>query len=215
MSPSGVDRSMKTRRAFGCITWINMAALSFLAVAFLFLIPVWYFGGWDLFSIYEGPALFGTLLIVPGMVFGAYMGARTLRAPPRFAARVGTWIGLLIGWSGYSCIVWLENLAPQEGASNPLLYAFLPVLLIGMGLILAALLATNASFQLRRRLVVAAAVVVGLAGGILLLLDFDWIITYVAFVSAVSGAAGGWTAGLGYARAGGKEMPVSEPPERV
>jgi hypothetical protein len=198
MSPNELPgRDQKMRRAFGCITWINMAALSFLAVAFLFLIPVWYFGGWDLFSIYEGPALFGTLLIVPGMVFGAYMGARTLRAPPRFATRVGTWIGLLIGWSGYSFIVWLENLAPQEGASNPLLYAFLPVLLIGMGLILAALLATN------------AAVVVGLAGGILLLLDFDWIITYVAFVSAVSGAAGGWTAGIGYARAGGKEMPVS------
>lgn len=200
------------RRAVGCITWINMAALAFLTVAFIFLTPVWIFGGWDLFSIYEGPALFGTLLILPGMAFGAYMGAKTLRAPRGMATWVGTWIGLAVGWGGYSSIVWLENLAPQEGGADPLLWIYVPFISIGSGLLLAALLATRTNLALRRWMAAIGGGIVAVTGAVILIPNFDWLVTYVAFVSAISGAGGGWTAGVGYARAGGKEMPVSQPP---
>ena len=47
---------------------------------------------------------------------------------------------------------------------------------------------------------------VGVPGLALLAADFDLILVVVALVSTLAGAAGGWTAGVGYARAGGDEM---------
>jgi glycine/D-amino acid oxidase-like deaminating enzyme len=58
----------------------------------------------------------------------------------------------------------------------------------------------------RRRLVVIGAAVVGVTGLILLAANFDFLRVVVALVSTLAGAGGGWTAGIGYARAGGDEM---------
>jgi hypothetical protein len=58
----------------------------------------------------------------------------------------------------------------------------------------------------RRRLVLVAALLVGATGLALLAADFAPILVVVALVSTLAGAAGGWTAGTGHARAGGDEM---------
>ena len=73
------------RRAFGCVTWIYMATLAFLAVASFGLMPVWLVLGWNVFSFLEGIAFFATLLILPAMFFGAALGLRTYRSSRREA----------------------------------------------------------------------------------------------------------------------------------
>ena len=95
------------RRAFGCVTWVYMAILVFLAAAFLFTLPFRYIGSGEIFG-YALPrlAFFGLVLILPGMALGAALGARTYRAPMRSATRVGAGIGAVIGWTSFFTLAW-------------------------------------------------------------------------------------------------------------
>ena len=192
------------RRAFGCVTWIYMATLAFLAVASFGLMPVWFVFGWNVFSFLEGLAFFGIPLFVPAMVFGAALGLRTYRSGRREATRNGAAIGAIVGWTGFASLLWFENVA-ADGAGS-LYWLAVPAVLAATVLVLYALFAGRAQMRLRRRLVLVAALLVGVPGLALLAADFDPILAVVALVSTLAGAAGGWTAGIGYARAGGDEM---------
>ena len=192
------------RRAFGCLTWIYMATLAFLAVASFGLMPLWFAFGWDVFSALEGVAFFATLLILPAMVLGAALGLRTYRSQRRGAARNGAAIGAIVGWTGSASLIWLEQVA-SGGAGLPH-YLAVPLVLAAVALVLYALFAGEARMQRRRRAVLLAALLVGAPGLVLLAAGFDPISLVVTFVSTLAGAAGGWTAGVGYARAGGDDM---------
>ncbi|MBA2691859.1 MAG: hypothetical protein H0U65_05105 [Rubrobacter sp.] len=191
----------KYRRAFGCVTWIYMATLAFLAAVSLLMMPFWFFGDFGVFSLLEGPSLFATFLFVPAIVSAAMLGARTYRSGRKIATRNGTYIGAIIGWLGFTSIVWLE--VNQAGA-NALSYTFFPFAAASSALILAALF--RGKQEPGRKLVALSALLALLGGAIILALSGDFIVVAGAVVSAISGAAGGWTAGVGYARAGGKEM---------
>ncbi len=186
------------RRAFGCVTWIYMATLAFLAVASLLLMPVWFLGGWNIFSILEGYAFFATLLFLPAIVAGAVLGARTYRSESRVAKRNGAAIGTIIGWLGYAFIVWLEVNRDGGGA---LLYSFFPLAAVSSALVLYALFYNDQ--ERGRKSVLVAAILAALAGIIVLVSSGEALVVIGAAVSAVAGAAAGWTGGLGYARAGG------------
>jgi hypothetical protein len=192
------------RRAFGCVTWIYMATLAFLAVASFGLMPVWFVLGWNVFSFLEGIAFFATLLILPAMFFGAALGLRTYRSRRREATRNGAAIGAIVGLTGFASLVWFENVASGEASS--LFWLAVPAGLVAAALVLYALFASGAEVRRRRRLVLVAALLVGVTGLALLAADFDPILVVVALVSTLAGAAGGWTAGMGHARAGGDEM---------
>ncbi len=196
------------RRAFGCVTWVYMATLAFLAVASFGLMPVWFVFGWNVFSFLEGLAFFAIPLFVPAMVFGAALGLRTYRSGRREATRNGAAIGAIVGWTGFASLLWFENVAANGAGS--LYWLAVPAVLAATVLVLYALFAGRAQMRLRRRLVLVAALLVGVPGLALLAADFDPILAVVALVSTLAGAAGGWTAGIGYARAGGDEM---TPPE--
>ena len=193
------------RRAFGCVTWVYMATLAFLAVASFGLMPIWFVFGWNVFSALEGVAFFATLLILPAMVLGAALGLRTYRSRRREATRNGAVIGALVGWTGSTFLIWFEGVASPDGVS-PLYWLAAPPVLAGAALVLYALFAGAAEMRRRRRLVLVAAVLVGVVGVALLAADFDPISVVVAVLSTLAGAAGGWTAGVGYARAGGDDM---------
>ena len=74
------------RRAFGCVTWVYMGMLTFLAVNFFIALPFRYVGDGAVYG-YVPPTLayLGTIVLVPGMVFAAVLGARTYRAPRQVA----------------------------------------------------------------------------------------------------------------------------------
>lgn len=188
------------RRAFGCVTWIYMATLAFLAVASLLLMPVWFLGGWNVFSILEGYAFFATLLFLPAIVSGAILGARTYRSENRVATRNGAAVGTIIGWLGYASVVWLE--VNRDGGA--LLYAFFPLAAISSVLILYALFSGDR--ERGRKGVLAAAALAAVAGVLVLAYSGEALIIIGAVISAVAGAAAGWTGGIGYARAGGDDM---------
>ena len=204
MASRGEERgglSPRTRRAFGCVTWVYMATLAFLAAASLLFMPFWFFGGWNVFSLLEGPAFFATLLFLPAMVLGAALGLRTRRSGRRAATRAGAAVGAVVGWLGGAFVVWLE--VRGEGA-GPAAYAFLPPAALSGALLLYALF----SGDLRRgaRLVAAAALLAAACGAFVLALGGSWLAAASAAVSGLSGATAGWVGGFGYARAGGKEM---------
>jgi len=206
-SPEEEDqRALKprSRRAFGCVTWVYMATLAFLAVASFGLMPVWFLFGWNVFSFLEGIAFFATFLILPAMFFGATLGLRTYRSPRREATRNGAAIGAIVGWAGFAFLIWFENLA--SGQTGPLGWLAVPAVLAAAALVLYALFAGGAGMGFRRRLVLVAAVLSGVTGLALLVADFDPLLVVVALVTTLAGAAGGWTAGVGYARAGGDDM---------
>jgi hypothetical protein len=188
------------RRAFGCVTWVYMATLAFLAVASFGLMPVWFIFGWNVFSVLEGIAFFATLLILPAMVFGAALGLRTYRSQHREATRNGTAIGAIVGWTGFAFLAWFENV------TSAVYWLAVPFVLAAAALVLYALFAGEAEMRRRRRLVLVAALLVGVVGLALLVAEFDPILMVVALVSTLAGAAAGWTAGVGHARAGGEEM---------
>lgn len=191
----------KYRRSFGCVTWIYMATLAFLAAVSLLMMPFWFFGDFGVFSLLEGPTFAATMLFIPAIVGAAVLGARTYRSERKIATSNGTCIGTVIGWLGYTSIVWLE--VNQEGGGI-LPYAFVLLAAVSSALILYALFKGD---QAQGRRLVAASAILALVGGALILaLDGDFIVVAGAVVSAISGAAAGWTAGVGYARAGGKEM---------
>ena len=192
------------RRAFGCVTWVYMATLAFLAVASFGLMPIWFVRGWNVFSFLEGIAFFATFLILPAMFLGAALGLRTYRSRRHEATRNGAAIGAIVGWTGFAFLVWFENVA--SGKAGFLYWLVVPAVLAAASLVIYALFASGTEMGIRRRLVLVAAVLVGVTGLALLVADFDPILIVVALVSTLAGATGGWTAGVGHARAGGDVM---------
>ena len=191
------------RRAFGCVTWIYMATLAFLAVASLGMMPIWFFAGWDLFSILEGIVFYACLIFLPCLILGAVVGARTYRSDRREATRNGAAVGTVIGWTGFVFPIWLENVT---AGTTPLYWlAVLPVVVSGL-LLAYAVFPGKLNTQQRRNLVLTSVVLTGMTGLVLLTFNFSLLQVFVAVVATLSGAAGGWTAGIGHARAGGEEM---------
>ncbi|WP_119068836.1 ECF transporter S component [Rubrobacter indicoceani] len=191
----------KYRRSFGCVTWIYMATLAFLAVISLLLMPLWFFGDWNLFSLIEAPTLAAVILFLPALVGAAVLGARTYRSEKRVATKNGTYIGTIIGWLGYAFIVYLEV---QQTGGSVLANLYLPLAFASSVLILYALFSKDN--EKGRRAVIVSAGLALVAGLVVLILGGTGLVVIGAIVSTVAGAAAGWTAGFGYARAGGAEM---------
>src|SRR5215213_3107417 len=208
------------RRAFGCVTWVYMGMLVFLAANFLLVLPFRYLGGGALYS-YIPPTLayLGILLILPGMVLAALLGARTFRTPRTRGTRVGAGVGALIGYSGYFGLAWLaialglnwrdqafRTVAFPDLGGGLAFYAFVPITLLATGLVIFALYSKGASFERRRRLVYAGAALAVLAGLGIVATDPDPLGVAGALISTLAGAIGGYVSGSGYARAGGNDM---------
>jgi hypothetical protein len=207
VSSEGVGRSVRIRRAFGCITWVNMGMLVFLAAAFLLPLPFRYLGEPEIFEqTFVGLTLYGLFLIVPGMIVGAILGYRTYRGEPRRSRRVGSALGAMVGWTSFFFFAWLDS---------ALGYLFVPLSGLATGMVLYALFSGSAPERLRRRLVGVAAAIV-LAGGLVVLaLDFALLGITGAVFAAMAAAAGGYVAGIGYSRAGGEEALPPEIRERL
>ncbi len=208
------------RRAFGCLTWLYMGILVFLAANFLLVLPSRYLGSGALFG-YLPPrlAFMGTLLILPGMALAAVLGARTYRTTRRRGTRVGAGVGALIGWSGFFGLEWLAialGLNHRDQAFQTVVfpdlrgtlafYAFVPLTLAATVLVIYALYSRRMDFERRRRLVLIGAALALLAGLAVVATDFDPLGDLGALISMVSAAVAGYVSGSGYARAGGDEM---------
>jgi hypothetical protein len=209
-----------TRRAFGCVTWVYMAMLTFLAANFFISLPFRYFGGEAVYN-YVPPTLayVGTVLLVPGMVFAAVLGTRTYRAPRGVAGRVGAGVGALIGSSGLLSLVWISaalGFAERDQAfrsgtftevGGVAFYLFPPLTLAAAVLVIRALYSKGMDPSRRRRLGLIGAGLTLLAGVGLVLSDPDGVGIAAALISTLAGALAGWVGGVGgYARAGGGEM---------
>ena len=197
-----------------------MGMLVFLAANFLFALPFRYVGGGEVYG-YLPPrlAFLGTALLLPGMALAAVLGARTFRTPRKRGTRVGTLVGALIGWSGFLSVVWLAIafgldrrdqifrtvVFPNLGGTLAF-YVFVPLTLAATAIVVYALYARGLDFERRRRLTLIGAALAVLAGLLILVTDFDPVGVAGALISALSGAAGGWVSGAGYARAGGDDM---------
>jgi hypothetical protein len=187
----------KYRRAFGCVTWVNMAVLVFLAAAFLLSLPFRYVGNGEIFSeIQLRLALLGLILIVPGMALGAVLGTRTYRVERSLGMRAGAGVGAVTGLTSY-----LFFFALVEGMS-----LLLAPLVASAGLLLYALFTTGRDLRRRRQMVLLAAGISLLSGAVALLLSFDLLGLLSALFSAAAAAVGGFVGGVGYARAGGDAM---------
>jgi hypothetical protein len=185
------------RRAFGCVTWVNMAVLVFLAAAFLLPLPFRFVSNGEIFSEMQlRLALLGLVLIVPGMALGAILGARTYRVERRLGTRAGAGIGAATGLTSY-----LLFFALVEG-----LYLLAAPLVVSSVLLLYALFATGQSFEHRQRMVLLATGLAALSGAVALLLNFDLLGLLGALFATASAAVGGFVGGAGYARAGGDAM---------
>jgi hypothetical protein len=208
------------RRAFGCVTWVYMGMLVFLAANFLLVLPSRYLGSGELYRFIPPTlAYLGTLLILPGMVLAALLGARTFRTPRKRGTRVGAGVGALIAYSGYFGLAWLTIalglnqrdqafrtvVFPDLGGSLAL-YAFVPLTLLATGLVFYALYSKGATFERRRMFVYVGAALAVLAGLGIVVMDFDPLGVLGALISTLSGAIGGYVSGAGYARAGGDDM---------
>jgi hypothetical protein len=197
-----------------------MGMLVFLAANFLLVLPSSYLGSGELYR-YLPPTLayLGILLILPGMVLASLLGARTFRTPRTRGTRVGAGVGALIGYSGFFGLAWLAIalglnrrdqafrtvVFPDLGGSLAF-YAFVPLTLLAMGLVIFALYTRGADFERRRRLVYAGAGLAGLAGLGIVATDPDPLGIAGTLISTLSGAIGGYVSGSGYARAGGDDM---------
>jgi hypothetical protein len=208
------------RRAFGCVTWVYMAMLTFLAANFFISLPFRYYGGEEVYN-YVPPTLayLGTVALVPGMVFAAVLGARTYRAPRSVAGRVGAGVGALGGFSGFLSLVWLSaalGFAERDQAfrsgtfaevGGVAFYLFPPLTLAAAVLVVFALYSKGTDPWRRQRRGLVGAGLAVLAGVGLVLSDPDAVGVAAALISTVAGALGGWVGGVGgYARAGGDEM---------
>jgi hypothetical protein len=208
------------RRAFGCVTWVYTGMLVFLAANFLLVLPSRYLGGGELYGFLPPRLAFlGTLLILPGMVLAALLGARTFRTPRRRGTRVGATVGALIGYSGFFGLEWLAIafglnrrdqafrtvVFPDLGGSLAF-YAFVPLTILATGLVIFALYARRMAFERRHRLVYAGSALAVLAGLGVVATDPDPLGVGGALISTASGAIAGYVSGAGYARAGGDDM---------
>jgi hypothetical protein len=197
-----------------------MGMLVFLAANFLLVLPSRYLGGGELYG-YIPPTLayLGTLLILPGMVLAALLGARTFRTPRKRGTRVGASVGALIAYSGFFGLAWLAialGLNRRDQAFRTIVfsdlggslafYAFVPLTLLATGLVIYALYSKAADFERRRNLVYAGAALAVLAGLGVVVTDFDPLGVLGSLISTLSGAIGGYVSGAGYARAGGDDM---------
>jgi hypothetical protein len=197
-----------------------MGMLVFLAANFLLVLPSRYLGSGELYRFIPPTlAYLGTLLILPGMVLAALLGARTFRTPRKRGTRVGAGMGALIGYSGFFGLAWLAIafglnrrdqafrtvVFPDLGGS-PAFYAFVPLTLLATGLIIYALYSKAADFERRRKLVYAGAALAVLAGLGIVATDPEPLGVAGALISTLSGAIGGYVSGSGYARAGGDDM---------
>jgi len=197
-----------------------MGMLVFLAANFLLVLPSRYLGGGELYG-YIPPTLayLGTLLILPGMVLAALLGVRTFRTPRKRGTRVGAGVGALIGYSGFFGLAWLAiafGLNRRDQAFRTVVfpdlegtlafYAFVPLTLLAMGLVIFALYTRRMDFERRRRLVYGGTALAVLAGLGVVVTDPDPLGVGGALISTVSGAIGGYVSGSGYARAGGDDM---------
>ncbi len=194
--------------------------LVFLAANFLLVLPSRYLGSGELFGFLPPRLAFlGTLLILPGMVLAALLGARTFRTPRKRGTRVGAGVGALIGYSGFFGLEWLAialGLDERDQAFRTVVfpdlggslayYGFVPLTLLATGLVILALYGTGAEFERRRNLALAGAALAVLAGLGVVVTDPDPLGFGGAFISTLSGAIGGYVSGAGYARAGGDEM---------
>jgi hypothetical protein len=196
-----------------------MGMLVFLAANFLLVLPSRYLGSGRLYD-YLPPTLayLGILLILPGMVLAAVLGARTFRIPRTRGTRVGAGMGALIGYSGFFGLAWLAIalglnrrdqafrtvVFPDLGGSLAF-YAFVPITLLATGLVIFALYSKGANFG-RRRLVYAGAALAVFAGLGIVATDPDPLGVAGALISTLSAAIGGYVGGSGYARAGGDDM---------
>jgi hypothetical protein len=197
-----------------------MGMLVFLAANFLLVLPSRYIGSGELYGFVPPRLAFlGTLLILPGMVLAALLGARTFRTPRRLGTRVGAGVGALIGYSGFFGLEWLAiafGLERRDQAFRTVVfpdlggslayYAFVPLTLLATGLVFFALYSKGADFERRRNLVLAGAALAVLAGLGVAVTDPDPLGVLGALVSTLSGAIGGYVSGAGYARAGGDDM---------
>ena len=205
----GEQRALRPRyrRAFGCVTWLYTAILTFLAAAFLLLLPFRYVGSGDVYKLLAGLSFFGLLLILPGTALAAALGARTYRSQRRRGTRVGAGIGALLGWTSFFALAWLTGvLRPSAGSTGAANYAFVPLAASASGLVLYALFARDADFERRRNLVLVGAAIAVVAGLAVLLSDFDPLAIIGALASTTAAALAGWVGGVGYSRAGGEEM---------
>ena len=90
--PNGEERrglQPRYRRAFGCVTWLYMAILAFVAAAFLLLLPFRYVGSGEVYKLLGGLSFLGLVLILPGTALAAALGARTYRSQRRRGTRAG------------------------------------------------------------------------------------------------------------------------------
>jgi hypothetical protein len=210
-SGAGERRGLQPRyrRAFGCVTWLYMAILAFLAAAFLLLLPFRYVGNEEVYRLLGGLSFFGLVLILPGMALAAALGARTYRSQRRRGARVGMGVGAIVGWLTFFTLAWLTGiLSPSADVTSPgaAAVAFMPLALVAAGLVLYALFSVDAGFERRRNLVSAGAALALAAGLVVLVADFDPLAVVGALVTTAAAALAGWVAGVGYSRAGGDDM---------
>jgi len=199
---------------------VYMGMLVFLLANFLLVLPSRYFGSGDLFGyLLPRLAFLGTVLILPGMVLAAVLGARTFRTPSRRGMRVGAAVGALIGYSGFFGLEWLAiafGLDERDQAFQIVIfpdlggtlafYAFVPLTLAATGLVVFALYSRRGVFELRSRLALVGAALAVIAGLAIVATAFDTLGVLGALVSSLSGAIGGYASGSGYARAGGDDM---------
>jgi hypothetical protein len=209
-SPDGQEQRAlqpRYRRAFGCVTWLYMAILAFLAAAFLLLLPFRYVGSGDVYKLLAGLSFFGLVLILPGTALAASLGARTYRSQRRRGTRVGMGIGALVGWTSFFALAWLTEVVPEPtGPYGLAYYAFVPLALAAAGLVLYALFSKRADFARRRGLVLIGSTLAIVAGLAVLASDFEPLAIIGALVSTAAAALAGWIAGIGYSRAGGDDM---------
>jgi hypothetical protein len=197
-----------------------MGMLVFLAANFLLVLPSRYLGNGELYS-YLPPTLayLGTLLILPGMVLAALLGASTFRTPRRRGTRVGAGVGALIGYSGFFGLTWLAialGLNRRDQAFRTVVfpnldgslafYAFVPLTFLATGLVIFALYTRGVDLEWRRSRVLVGAALAVLAGLGVVATDPDPLGIAGALISTASGAIGGYVSGSGYARAGGDDM---------
>jgi hypothetical protein len=184
-----------------------MAILAFLAAAFLLLLPFRYVGSGEVYRLLGGLSFFGLVLILPGTVLAAALGARTYRSQRRRGTRVGMGVGAIVGWTSFFALAWLtEILRPATGSYRLAFYAFVPLALAATGLVLYALFSRATDFDRRRILVLTGASLAVIAGLVILVSGFEPLAVVGALISTVAAALAGWVAGAGYSRAGGDEM---------
>lgn len=208
------------RRAFGCVTWVYMGILAFLAVATLLAFPLRYFGdGTGFGQVLSLLSFFGLFLMLPAMIMAFFLGSRTYRVEGILGRRAGATVGAIAGWTCFFFLCW-SAVAYGFGGRDQLfrpaifgglessfvLYLFPLPVLAATALVIYALYYTGADFARRRRAVLLAGALVLLAGLGVVATGFDPLGVAGALVSTLSGAAGGWVSGAGYARAGGDDL---------